>query len=483
MPFGGWGFLLVCLWAKMAAASPPALGTIGEVCSLYEPAPHAGVICQATGEWVVDDAVVLNARKGDLLLNSACGPTARLVDTAVAQKYSHVGIMIEDRSRVRHARVHLKPFEDSIEANGGSGSRLKFGWPGVVSQTVQAAYEGSELRPKPPAAPAWTPDFIQLDSHFGSDPDPDPECEDMMLLPPRVIRPPLEFEDQIFAEDGLSVRERLFAVADESIGLTGHYRFYAFTETDIHGRTSGPGADGPETGLETFWEDEVGERHHPKGMQCAAFVWQSTQAAGFSVDDGLPHPVHTDPAVWVYDGDELEHGPADSRGLYVYPEEKRHQGISFLGAVVRKKVADMIALWPGSFLAEAVGVPEKLSRQMRACFAFDECDYQPWVPIPSPSPSGGSVLVLPDDYQRLYAGEVGDGLAFSPGDLTHWDAYPHGLWGSTTASTKCGRSPLSWARLTKAAVRGAAICRSRWNAEMARASGFRVFNCGSPSQS
>jgi hypothetical protein len=381
------------------------------------------VICQATDEWIYNEPEVLNARKGDLLLNSACGPTAGLVSTAVAQKFSHVGIMIEDRRRIRHARVKLEPFMDSIGMHGGSGTLLKFGWPGVISQTVQAAFEGSELRPKPLAAPSVTPDLLQVDSHFGFERDNDSECDELALIDPLVMKPPMEFEDAVFPEDATTVRERLFTVADEAMNLTGHYRFFAFTEVDIHGRTSGPGADAPTDGNVTLWEDESGERHHPKGMQCAAFIWHAAQAAGFEVDDGLPHPVLADPAMGgpFFDGHELEHGPASSRGLYVYPEENRRQGIAFLGSETHRKASELINTMPYSawLAANLIEMPYKLSLQMRSCFAFDECWEFPIVYPPETRPS------------RLGAGEVGEGLIVSPGDMTHWDPYPNGLWGST----------------------------------------------------
>jgi len=416
----------VSLLAGSAWASPPANGTLGEPCGRNELAPHEGVICQATGEWIYNEPEVLNARKGDLLLNSACGPTAGLVSTAVAQKFSHVGIMIEDRRRIRHARVKLEPFMDSIDENGGSGTLLKFGWPGVISQTVQAAFEGSELRPKPLAAPFWTPDQLQVDSHFGFERNHS-DCEALALIDPLVMKPPMEFEDAVFPEDATTVRERLFRVADEAINLTGHYRFFAFTEVDIHGRTSGRGADAPTDGNVTLWEDESGERHHPKGMQCAAFIWHAAQAAGFEVDDGLPHPVLADPAMGgrFFDGHELEHGPASLRGLYVYPEENRRQGIAFLGSVTHRKASELINTMPYSawVAANLLEVPYRLSLQMRSCFAFDECEDFPVIFNPFSPPETRPA--------RLLAGEVGEGLIVSPGDMTHWDPYPNGLWGST----------------------------------------------------
>ncbi len=424
--------LLVLLGALVPALAlaedPAAPGTLGEECDPAEPAPHTGVVCLPAGGWTYDDSVVLNARKGDLVLNSACGLTAAMVNKATQnQQFSHVGIMIEDRRRIRHARVKLDPFEDSIDQGGGDPNLLRFGWPGVLSQTIHNAFEGTEVRPKPAAAPETTPSLLQLDSHFGA--DPAPRCEDLDLTAPLVLRPPPEHEESLFDDDE-TVRSKLHRVADEAIGSTGHYRFYAFTEAAIHGRSGAdPGADALETGNTTYWEDETGLRHHPKGMQCASFIWHAAQTAGVTVDDGLPHETPASllvPPFRMLDGAEAEHGPDELRGLYVYPEAARHRGITFLGSAAEKAVSELVNTMPYSawFAANMFGVARKVGHQVQYCFGFDECA--------NPLPSSVVTEQQLDRHANLHAGVGwGDGLTVSPGDMTHWDSYPDGVWGAT----------------------------------------------------
>lgn len=379
--------LAVILYAGVAGAQSEPW--IGQECDPLDPVPHHGISCQATGEVGYYESVVLNAQKGDLLLNAACGPTADMARAANDQSYSHIGIMTEDRREIRHARVNLEPSADTAGFWGVSETRVKYGWPGVLTQTIQNAFEGHEVRPGPDGS-----DLLHLDSHFGANPRGACSDEDSpVAVAPLVIKPSPSDESEIFSHDSVSVRERLHEVADAARDITGHYRFYAFTEADIRGRTGSQRGASNSSLTATGWTEPGGdgtEHAHPDGMQCAAFIWHAMRAAEAPINQ-------------IRGAEELELGPAEQEGLYVYTLEARRNAINKLDAIVRSEAARQ-APW------FAPRIPGRLATQFVNCFAADSCD----------ETSANGVAPYP-----------AEGLTVSPEDITHWDAYPSGLYGHT----------------------------------------------------
>lgn len=100
----------VTIVASLAVAGAPAASQeIGGQCSPGDTAYRPGISCQATEEFTDYQPYILNAKRGDLLVSSGCGLIGGLLRALpTRQQFSHSGIMVEDRTTVRHSTASEK---------------------------------------------------------------------------------------------------------------------------------------------------------------------------------------------------------------------------------------------------------------------------------------------------------------------------------------------------------------------------------------
>lgn len=290
------------------------------VVSLDDPAPIAGqqcdpdnlpddlpegMVCQLTGqtEWRFVPGRVLNAKKGDVLLNpGGTSLVAQLMrHVTPAQIYSHSGIMTKNHVEIRHSTGSPEWLLDhpagSFLGNKGTDglmpSALKYLWPGTVTQTIDNCYYGEWIT---------SPDTGSYKiAGFAFDPN---LSDASSILYPQVVKP------NPFDETS-GVRLTLHAIADTALAINSHYRFYCYTKPEI--------ALGPEglAGADQGWAKGT------VGTQCASFIWLAAQHANVRLEgaDQFTTVGDLEPAD-VYPGG-AQVGAATLDGLYLYTAQER----------------------------------------------------------------------------------------------------------------------------------------------------------------
>lgn len=347
---------------------------IGTPCQPGDTPPRPGMSCQATDEWTVAPAFIANARKGDVLLSPGCGFVGNLLrNVEPPQAYSHTGIMTRDFYEVRHStaaagRPKHKDYTDAFTSAGSDGIRpdvLQYGWPGVITQSVDHAFNGESMT---------DPDghSFKLDG-FSADPV---LCEgDVELVWPMIVKPP--------PGSPPSVREQLHTVADTAMGRNGHYRFYAYTNGSIaiDSTYNAP----PESG----WAAGT------SGTVCSQFIWSSLNQAGVTMEG----PV-------MEEGDVLAGAERDGLtldGLYLYSTEERLKAGTWMYNTLYNTVFGK-AGWFGNALTDAA---DDMGNQVANCFASDGCGRE-------------------DKDHSLWRSDPGVGRAVSPDNILLWDGPDNG---------------------------------------------------------
>src|SRR5262245_6128643 len=102
-----------------AQDDPPDDATVdvGDRCFKGDVPPRPGLVClpafieingQVREEWEYESSYLLNGRKGDTVLSAGCGLIANLLRRVnPEQQYSHAGIMVEDRHKIRHSTASV----------------------------------------------------------------------------------------------------------------------------------------------------------------------------------------------------------------------------------------------------------------------------------------------------------------------------------------------------------------------------------------
>jgi hypothetical protein len=418
-------------------------------------------------------ATIENAQKGDLVLTAADG--IGVIGTLLGalsppQIYDHMGIMVEDKRVIRHCTESKDRLKDkryytgmiAFDAAPSEGLRpdhLTYGWPGIIQQTVEDAfYTGlrgpynaewsMEARSGGTPAPI-KPEFLAVspgersqfpdvwDSLRFVDPEDTGTSEiyryeiknlpanpalrqsDGELLWPMVVRPPVDAETTM-----PWVRPLLHRVADASLTLRAHYRFYAYTRSAI----AIDGSKDPPPKSDPSWSDitqdvEVPDNSangyhierqpilgvdwavgtHP--MVCSTFVWASVRQA----EKTLRRKIELEGPVEALDNDGQPHRPAGSQdGLYYYSEDERKNSAVTLHKALEKEVhqntdesASGFEGLIADFLVWAADMADDVATQTVNAFAVDRADEKD------------------DDLWK----QPGEGNAVGPDDiLRNWDA-------------------------------------------------------------
>lgn len=370
-----------------------AAQTLGQECVPdIDAARQPGITCQATDEFDYRLPYIANAEKGDILLSAACGMIGGLLrQVEPAQRFSHSGILIDNGTRVRHSTSAEARYPRDANGDGFVPENLKYGWPGVINETVDEAYEGHHL-----VDPEGEAFFFQS---FNPDPV---SCEnDIAAIYPSLVKPPPGTEQQLVPRTGLTVRQTLESIAEQAKAIQGHYRLFAYTDADLVGKTSGAGAQA--TG-DAPWA----QASAPDGTVCSQLIWSAAQKIGVQVEDSVVEP-----------GDKPHVPNTAKNGIYIYSSDERLAAGNWLYDRVYNEYYDNDAVgWWGRLWTDA---PDDAANQIVNCFAFDWCGSEPEMEFEGE----------PDakDSQRWKNPSLG--TAVSPDNLTQWDAPPAGVYGHT----------------------------------------------------
>jgi hypothetical protein len=400
--------VVVALALALPAASPASEVTpgngpkVGDLCYPTDPIPRPGLICrpafveidgQLREEWEYESGHVLNARAGDAVLSPGCGLIANLLEKVdETARYSHAGIMVEDRFKIRHStaipeRMFDKGAGDPPGTEGVIEEALKYGWPGTITQWADEAFEGSILED-----PVGGKGYLM--TGFNSQPL---QCESSgELVPSSVLRPPPTVE----ADPATGARDRLIYAAAAAEQIEGHYRFFGYT--DPASVLSTP------VNLPGHWADGT------VGSVCSGLVWRAMKDVNFTLEGAALEPED------VARGRLVDAATPD--GLYLYPESKRQVAAKFIYDTIYDLAAEEAGGWD-----IFVDAADDAGNQIVNCFGFDWCGE-------TFTPAAAQNGCDPDDDRAqdspCWRNEgAGVGRAVSPDDMLAWDAAPTGPYG------------------------------------------------------
>ncbi|MBE7551550.1 MAG: hypothetical protein HS126_10805 [Anaerolineales bacterium] len=332
----------------------------------------------------------LNARKGDIVLSpGGAGLIGSLLRTvSPPQRYSHCGIMTRNYDEITHSTASEDRLRDykTGTLEGSDGIRpdvVKYLWPGVVTQSVEAATHGeSWVDPEngntqsissfaPHAVGATHNDFFEI-------------------VPPLVVKPDPLLETP-------AIRERLHGVATEARAVgarpdrpgQSHYRLYCYTD--------------PRIGLTTVAGPEAGWAQDTFPSVCSSFIWMMLKKCGVHLETDtefvMPQDLETSD---LTQGAEVRPGTLD--GLYTYAAQERMAAAEWLYNYVYYLAYDQ-AGWCGNFLTDAA---PQAANEVTNTFVIDQ-PFKDW---------------------PFWQQSIGPADAVSPDNILLWDSpEAKGLYG------------------------------------------------------
>ena len=376
---------------------------VGDRCYQGDQPPRPGLVCLPAfitidgflrEEWDYETSYIFNARKGDAVLSAGCGLIANLLRSVdPAQTYSHSGIMVEDRHKIRHstASVDWLLTQKAGDPPGSEGlleKALKRAWPGTITQWADEALEGAFLK---------DPSNV----YFELKPfNPEPvQCgADGPLIPDTILKPP----PLVDADPISGARARLHAAADAAAAIDGHYRFFGYSQpADVLYSAAVVPND---------WADGT------VGSVCSAFVWRSMRDAGITLEGNTVETLDVEERGAMVDAETPD-------GLYVYTVAERAAAAAF----IYKRIGEMVAKEVSGFEDFIADVSDDLGNQMVNCFGFDWCGE-------TFSAAASAAGCDPNDERAqdspcwLNEGP-GIGRAVSPDNMLNWDIAPNGPYG------------------------------------------------------
>jgi hypothetical protein len=372
-------------------AAPPD-DPLGTSCSPGQAPPRPGLSCQLQ-EWSKEAVPqIANALRGDVILSRSCGFIGGLLaQVSPPQKWSHTGIMIENNVRIRQSTGVDQYMQDHPNGAGGQPTdgfeehALRYLWPGTLDSEVRQAYEtGIDL-----TDPDGKVRTVKGFNHRAIRCD-----EDKVMVFPHVLKPSAAREQQI--------RPLLHQLADASLQVNGHYRFFSYSDASAVNNPSPPA-----------WVSAK-----PTQTVCSGMIWRAAQLAGLTVD---ADKTNNNNEVVV---------PTTLDGLFFYRQDERRDAANYLyktlynqvdqavgqgAADLGNKLDEAVDGGFGSLLAQGIGrglaeglswtsdIRDDVASQVVNCFASDFCsedakDSEKWK-------------------------DPGDGMAVSPDDLLSWDLF------------------------------------------------------------
>jgi len=307
-----------------------------------------GMVCQLTGEteWRYVPGRILNAKKGDLLLDpGGPGLVGQLLrQVTPPQFYSHCGIMSKNHIELRHSTGSddwLKDhpagsFAGHKGTDGFDSSALKYLWPGTVTQSIDNAYYG-EWMTSPDTGPYRIADFSFR-----------PDLSDTNTIIYPIVVKPNPFEETA------AVRTKLHAIADAALNINGHYRFYCYTKPEI--ALGAEGLAGPDAG----WAQGT------LATVCSSFIWLAAQHANVKLEGPtkFTRVIDLEPTD-VVSGAAVSGTTLD--GLYLYTAEERQAAGKWLYQQIYDTAHNKAGFW-GTLFTDA---PDDVANQVCNTFASD----------------------------------------------------------------------------------------------------------------
>ncbi len=391
------------LWDTILASDPQE----GATCDPDNVDAPEGWACQATGR--VENKQVpgrfLNARKGDIILSpGGLGMIGgMLMSVSPPQRYAHCGIMTNNHTEITHStgagdRVEAYPVGSILgEAQPTEGHRpdiVKYGWPGVVTQSVEDAVNGSYmLDPETAGLPEDQRKWYRI-ATFTPGRSGMPVQGVWEMVPALVVKPdPMQETPQI--------RRRLREIAASARGEAGrsHYRFFCYTDPTIGLTSTAP----PEAGWAAGTYPSV----------CSSFLWMLMRRHGVALEAGA------DPATEgsLEPADRAAGGQVSGQsldGLYFYTAAERRAAGEYLYKYLHAKVlgkAEEEAGILGDLANLFSDMADDVASQICNTFAFDWSDTEA------------------KDSER-WRDEARDASAVSPDNILLWDGPgAQGLYG------------------------------------------------------
>ncbi len=336
------------------------------------------LVCQLSNEEleVLMPGRFMNGRKGDIILSPGgtglIGSLLRRVDPP--QRYSHSGIMTRNYDEVTHSTASEARMrdDDSMEdgwfdkSDGIKPDIIKWMWPGVITQRVEAAVNG-----EPWVSPENKTYIISSFSPHAVGVTHNDKFE---IVPPLVVKPdPLKETDD--------VRRRLHAVASSArsdggrvvdpdgtpsippIPSKSHYRLFCYTDPTIGLTDKAP--------VESGWADGT----YPS--VCSSFIWMKLKQNGEFLESNSLLVQPTD-----LESEDINKGadvlPMTSDGLYRYTAAERLAAAQWLYNKLYDEASDK-AGWFGKLLTDA---PDDLANRVVNTFALDDAhdgkDHDNW---------------------------------------------------------------------------------------------------------
>lgn len=372
--------------------------------------------CQATSEQrqIPIPGRFMNARKGDIILSpGGMGPIGGLLRQLVPpQKYSHCGIMTRNYDQITNStcseeRIEAYPVGtdpttgEPAATDGHRPDIVKYGWPGVVTQSVDASIHGftvlDAVRQGGLMLDPETANLEEKDRKWYSISSFSPHNEFMEIGKEWQIVPPLVVKPDPMKETS-ELRRKLHEVADDALSQTGksHYRFFCYTDPTIGQRM----VSSSEVGNSTWAANTF-------GSVCSSFLWLILKK----------HEIHLESASQFVSQQDLEQkdkteAKAKVRsdtldGLYLYSAQDRLSAANYLYNYLYDKAYSK-AGFLGRLLTDA---PDDIGNQIVNTFAKDWAD-------------GDSKNN--DDWRE----DLQDANAVSPDNIMLWDGpEQNGLYG------------------------------------------------------
>ncbi len=372
-------------------APPPQVGSVaeGQICdpdnisdAELAQADAENLVCQLTTEemQVMMPGRFVNARKGDVILSpGGAGIIAELLrQVNPPQKHSHSGIMTRNYDEITHSTGSEEWLQDhmvGVLADGSDGfdpNSLKYLWPGVVRQSIDAAVNG-----EPFVAPEGGKYSI---SSFSPHAIGATFNDNFEIVPPLVVKPdPFEETDTVRAALHAAAVEAASGAGRPNVRSKSHYRFYGYTD---------PVSILATVGAEAGWANGT------YGTVCSSFVWSVHRKLGHHMEATTTDVMPTDlePAD-IAQGAEV--GPNNPDGLYRYSAAERKVAAQWLYDYIYNAAEDK-AGWLGGLLTDA---PDDTANQFVNTFANDDADGKD-----------------SDAWQQLK-----DAIAISPDNILFWD--------------------------------------------------------------
>lgn len=363
----------------------------------------------------------INAKKGDIILSPSgpSGPIGELLKSVdPPQYYGHCGIMTQNYSQITHCTLSDDRLNDhpngmhDLPTTGFQPNAVKYGWPGVITQTVQNTIDGEHFTDHDTGKSYNLGGFPGNTIRIQTNEQPNPAYINdgaWQIVPAMVVKPDVLLELRY-----PQVRKILHRVAKEALEQTGkgHYRFYSYTDpTIVYDQAKfGPSDSGWAAG--TF------------PAVCSSFIWYCIKNVQAQLETNNAIVVESDLEETdrqPYNGAEVNDSTRD--GLYLYRANERLKAALNLSSAIKSKIQKKIDDIGGSDpfiptvvldLAEWVmDAKDNISNQMVNAFSSDWCDEEA------------------KDSERWK--DQFDANAISPDNMLMWDSpLNNGLYGYAT---------------------------------------------------